>query len=79
MTIISFSVSVSAFVSVKMFPIMLDTLDINGTMYIYGICCFAGAIFVLVVLKETSGKSLDDIPVEKQTKKDINCSQEVKI
>lgn len=52
-----------SFIPLKLFLMMSDTLDFNGTMFIYGICCVAAAIFILVVFKETSGKLLDDIQI----------------
>lgn len=61
MSLISCAISLSAFTAVKLFPILVELLDLHGCMLIYGIGCFVGAIFVVLVLKETSGKSLDDI------------------
>lgn len=53
--------SAFAFISAKLFPILLQNIDLHGTMLIYGICCMAAAIFVAFVMKETSGKSLEGI------------------
>lgn len=70
MSLISSIISVCAFTSVKMFPILLEVLDLHGCMLIYGSSCAAGAIYVYVVLKETSGKSLDDIGKTEKIKMD---------
>lgn len=52
-----------SFVSLKAYPILLESLDLHGCLIIYGIGCIFGAIFVLMVLKETRGKPLDDMCV----------------
>lgn len=39
----------------------METLNLYGCMMIFGIGCSIGAIFVLCVLEETSGLSLDNI------------------
>lgn len=59
-TIISIVLSIAAFVSLKLFPILLDTQDVHGCLSLYGCGCVIGAIFVLFAMKETNGKPLDD-------------------
>lgn len=49
------------FVSLKTYPILLEAIDLHGCLMVYSFCCLIGFIFVLFVLKETSGQSLDDI------------------
>lgn len=61
MAIICAALSIAVFVSQKMYPILLDSIDLHGTLMIYGIGSIGGFIFMLFVLKETSGKSLDDV------------------
>ena len=39
----------------------MEVLNLYGCMMIFAIGCTIGAIFVLCVLKETSGRSLNDI------------------
>lgn len=60
MSIVAFTNSGASFLSVKMFPILLEKLDLHGCMMIYGFGCVGATIFVLFFLKETSGQSLDD-------------------
>lgn len=67
MVIVSISLGISAFTSLKMFPILMEALELYGCMMIYGSGCIAGAIFVLFVLKETSGQSLDDVESDEKT------------
>lgn len=45
----------------------MEALELYGCMMIYGSGCIAGAIFVLFVLKETSGQSLDDVESDEKT------------
>ncbi|XP_055304279.1 uncharacterized protein LOC129569467 [Sitodiplosis mosellana] len=52
------------FLFVKFFPIMLGTIDLHGCMNIFGVGCIIGAVFVLFVLEETKGKSLDDVGLD---------------
>ncbi|XP_055298963.1 uncharacterized protein LOC129566767 [Sitodiplosis mosellana] len=74
MSLISSAIGMCAFISVKLFPILLELLDLHGSMLIYGCGCSIGAIYVLLVLKETSGKSLDDVGKSKNTKVDCDHS-----
>lgn len=66
MTIISCSLGFVSFISVKAYPILLESVDLHGCLSIYGGCSIIGFIFVLFVLKETSGKSLDDVGSEQK-------------
>ncbi|CAD7088650.1 unnamed protein product [Hermetia illucens] len=50
-----------AFISVKYVPILMVLFGIHGCMFIFAICCFAGAAFVLIYLPETKGKRLETI------------------
>lgn len=59
-TIILVLLSVSAFVSVKVFPILLESQDVHGCFMVYAIGSVAGALFVHFVMEETKGKALDD-------------------
>lgn len=42
-------------------PILMVLFGIHGCMFIFAICCFAGAAFVLIYLPETKGKRLETI------------------
>lgn len=68
MAIICFSINVVTFICVKLFPILLEVLDLHGVMLIFAISCILGAIFVLFVVEETTGKSLDDVGSEERIK-----------
>lgn len=60
MIIVSSSVSIFSFTSLKLLPILMEAIDLYGCMMIYGTGCIIGAFFVLFVLEETSGQSLMD-------------------
>lgn len=53
----------TSFISVKSFPILCNAIDLYGTLLIYTVACLIGSVFVLFVLKETTGESLDDVGV----------------
>lgn len=61
MAVITCCAGTVAFVSTKMYPLLLESLDLHGCLMIYGTGCVIGFVFVLVILEETSGKSLDNI------------------
>lgn len=65
---ISVVISFAAFVVVKLFPVLLEIVDLHGCMFILGSVCVVGFFFVLFVMKETSGQSLDDIGVDEKLK-----------
>lgn len=77
MAIICFVVSLSAFTSVKLYPILLETFDLHGTFVIYGMGCVLGTIFIILVLKDTNGASLDNVGVDVDDK--INLKHRNKI
>lgn len=64
MTIICFSFSLVTFISVKFYPILLEILDLHGCLLIYAIGSFIGALFVLFILEETTGTSLDEVGMD---------------
>lgn len=72
MGIICCSFSTFAFISQKMFPILSARIDIHGVLLIYAIGCMIGFFFVLFILKETSGQSLDDVGTEDEKEKETN-------
>lgn len=44
------------------------SVDLHGCFLIYGVGCLCGFFFILFILKETSGESLDDVGVNENTK-----------
>ena len=51
--------SFASFVSLKTFPIWMETIGLPYTFLIYAIGCALGAIFVLVFVTEMNGKRID--------------------
>uniref|UniRef100_A0A182W7L4 Major facilitator superfamily (MFS) profile domain-containing protein n=1 Tax=Anopheles minimus TaxID=112268 RepID=A0A182W7L4_9DIPT len=51
-------VALSAFFVLKLFPVLLDTVGLAGTMAGLAMICFTGAIGITLFLPETRGKSL---------------------
>lgn len=68
MSIAVVTISLSAFISAKIFPILMEIVGLHGCLTVFGIASTIGAIFVWAVMKETSGKSLDDVELNKPTK-----------
>lgn len=68
MAIIGVSVSIIAFFSVKLYPLLLDMVDLHGCMIIFGVGSIIGALFVIFVVDETNGKCLDDVGADEKTK-----------
>lgn len=69
MAIICCTLSIDAFVSVKYYPILLETFDLHGCFMVYGVGSLVGFFFVLFALKETSGQCLDDVGTEQERTK----------
>lgn len=68
MAIICCVFSLAAFLSVKTYPILVQIVDLHVCFAIYALGCTVGFFFVLFVLKETSGQSLDDVGIDKKDK-----------
>lgn len=74
MTLISFSLSILGFVSVKTFPNLIQVFGLHGCTLIYGIGCVLGAIFVVFVQKETSGRAIDDVEKNEEINEKIDLN-----
>lgn len=53
---------------VKIYPILLDYIDLHGCLLSFSVCCIIGFAYVFFVLEETSGQSLDDVGLDDKTK-----------
>lgn len=61
---ISFCVAllwILAFGLIKLLPLLIETLEFHGTMFLFAIFCLSGASFILVCMPETKFKSYDEI------------------
>lgn len=55
------SLYVGSFTYVKVFPFLLELIDLYGCMIIFMSGSVIGALFVIFALEETKGKSLDTL------------------
>ncbi len=51
----------SCYIVSQTFPMLVDTIGNAKTFWIYALCSFAGLIFVIFVVPETKGKTLEEI------------------
>lgn len=68
MSIVICSLSCITFAMSKLYPILLELCGFKKCLAIYSIGCFIGFVFVLYVLEETKGRSLDDVSTDNSTK-----------
>ncbi|XP_055295469.1 facilitated trehalose transporter Tret1-like [Sitodiplosis mosellana] len=59
LTISTFGYNIACFTCLKLFPILMSIIGLHGCMLIYAVTCTLGALFVLTVMEETKGRSLD--------------------
>jgi len=64
MAVATFSLWAACFVLTYTFPLLNNGLGSYGTFWLYGIICVLGYIFILKMLPETKGKSLEEIEKE---------------
>lgn len=64
MSVAVFSLWAGCFTLSYSFPMLNRSLGSSATFWLYGLICAAGFVFVLRVLPETKGKSLEDIERE---------------
>lgn len=57
------------FLSSKLFPIFVEIIGLHGCMFIFAGGCLLGSIFIIFVLDETKGISIDTLN-DKETNKD---------
>lgn len=69
MAIVCSMLSLSTFICLKTYLALLERFDLHGCLIIYAVGCIFGFFFVLFLLDETSGKSLDDVGNESKVKK----------
>lgn len=53
--------SVCAFVVVKCFPLVASSIGYHGAMFFFASVCLSGAVFIIVFLPETKGKSYEEV------------------
>lgn len=73
MTIIGCGRYLISFGFLKVFPLLLQIIELYGCMIMFAILSFVGIVFVATVLKETTGTCLDDVGVDEKTKNKRKC------
>lgn len=48
-------------VLLKYFHLMMEVIGLHGSMFLFAVFCYALALFVLIYVPETKGKSIDEI------------------
>jgi len=64
MAVSTFFLWAACFVLTYTFPLLNASLRASGTFWLYGGICLAGFLFILFMLPETKGKSLEEIEKE---------------
>lgn len=52
---------VLAFIMTKCIPLFTEILGLDGLLFGFAVCCFGGAVFIITVIPETKGKSIEEI------------------
>lgn len=66
------SVSVFAFIMLKVFPSMLLGLDLYGCMFLFSFVNLLGILFTKFVVPETKGRNLDVLETPENQKEVYN-------
>jgi SP family sugar porter-like MFS transporter len=64
MSVATFALWAACFILTYTFPLLNQLLKASGTFWLYGFICVLGYIFILKRLRETKGKSLEQIENE---------------
>lgn len=62
------------FISLKIFPIILITLEVHGTMLLFACVLLVGFIFTLFIVPETTGINLDVLEADSNTERPARIS-----
>ncbi|XP_055299426.1 uncharacterized protein LOC129567002 [Sitodiplosis mosellana] len=68
-----FALNITSFTCTKLFPLLLDKVDVYGCMLIFAINCIVGSFFIYFVLDETRGKPMDTLKAEQNQTENTNC------
>lgn len=61
MSVTTLSMNMASFVLNKYFPILSKSIGMYGCLCLMSVTCIFGILFVIFVMEETRGKSLDSI------------------
>lgn len=68
----------TSFVSIKMYPFLVESLGSSTVFLIYGIISILATVFVFIILPETKGKTLEEIENLFKSRSERRSSSEVK-
>ncbi|KAL1403250.1 hypothetical protein pipiens_005754 [Culex pipiens pipiens] len=78
-TISILTIAGSSFIVLKLFPTLMEQIDVYGTMWVLSLICALSTFFIIFVMPETKGKNLTVVeePVKQSaSSKDIKDSQD---
>lgn len=52
---------ISSFLTIKYLPLMTDTIEFHGSMYLFAVVCVACELFIIFFVPGTKGKSHEQI------------------
>ncbi|XP_055295169.1 facilitated trehalose transporter Tret1-like [Sitodiplosis mosellana] len=61
LTICNIFLNLASFICLKLFPTLTVIIGLHGCMLIFGIACILGSLYILFVIKETKGISMDAV------------------
>jgi SP family sugar porter-like MFS transporter len=64
MSVATFALWTACFILTYTFPLLNKGLGAAGTFWLYGLICLLGGIFVMRIVPETKGKTLEEIENE---------------
>lgn len=53
--------NITAFTTLKLFPELAKMISVHGCMLVFAGSCIIGTVFVVLVVKETKGKDMNQI------------------
>lgn len=63
-------VNLCAFISVKIFPILMESIRLEGCLLILAVGCVFGLFYIILFVEETKGKNLNVVRKEEPTKEE---------
>lgn len=65
--------NLTSFACHKLFPILIDTISLEGCMIIFAVNSIVGSLFIFFILDETRGKPIDTIKCEENVENVAKC------
>lgn len=52
---------VLSFIMIKCIPMLTELMGLDGLLFAFAVSCFGGAVFIITVIPETKGRSIEEI------------------